>query len=130
MAGSIYTWKESQALEAHAALEDGVGVVLASDSSNFIGKTGLPTAGGKVDFVTVTIADEAGQSVDVARLGLNDIVQLRAAGTIAYGADVAVDAAGKFVAAVATDAVQFKAVQAAEDGSVFSAMRVDAFTKA
>lgn len=130
MAGSIYTWKESQVLEAHVALEDGVGVVLASDSSNFIGKTGLPAAGGKIDFVTVTTAGGEGKPIDVARLGLNDIVQLRAAGTIAYGADVAVDADGKFVAATSTDAVQFKAVQTAEDGSVFSAMRVDAFTKA
>lgn len=130
MAGSLYTWKESQALEAHAALEDGVGVVLASDSEYFIGKTGFASAAGKVDFITVTRTDAAGQSVDVARVYLGDIVQLRAAGTITYGADIAVDAAGKFVAATAGDEVQYKAVQAAEDGSVFSAMRVDAFTKA
>lgn len=130
MAGSYYTWKESMALEAHAALSDGVGVLIAADSNHFNGKTGLAAAGGKVDYITATKATEAGQSIDVARVNLGDIVQLRAAGAITFNADVAVNAAGAYVAAVATDNVQYRALQAAEDGSVFSAVRVDAFVKA
>lgn len=130
MAGSFYTWKESIALEAHAVLEDGLGVLLATPSAHYAGTTGFAAAAGKVDYITVTRTTEAGQSVDVARVQLGDVVQLRAAGVVAVGADVAVNAVGRFVAAVATDNVQYRAIQAAEDGSVFSAMRVDAFIKA
>lgn len=129
MAASFYTWKESYALKAHAALEDGLGVVIASDDTHFLGTTGFPAAGAKVDFVTVTRAAAAGQSVDVARVSLGDIVQLRADAAIAYGADVAAKTNGRFITAVATNNVQYRALQAATQGSVFSAVRVDAFVK-
>ena len=130
MSASFYTWKESQALKAHAALEDGLGVVIASDDTHFLGTTGFAAAAGKVDFVTVTRATEAGQSVDVARVYLGDVVQLRADAAVAYGADVAVKTNGRYITAVATDNVQFRALQAASAGSIFSAIRVDAFVKA
>lgn len=127
---SYYTWKESMALEAHAALGTGVGVIINADSTYHNGKTGLAAATDKVDFITITTVAAAGDTVDVARVYLGDIVQLRAAAAIAFGEDVAVDAAGSFIVAVATDEVQYRSLGVAEAGSVFPAIRVDAFVKA
>lgn len=124
MAGSFYTWKESLALEAHAAWEDGAGVVVTGASDHFIGKTVAPTAGGKVDYVTVTSADVAGQSIDVAKAQIGDIVQLRADDDIAVDDKVMVKVNGRFITATSTNTAQFKAIQAASQGSVFSAIRI------
>jgi len=126
MAGSFYTWKESLALEAHAAWEEGAGVVVTGASNHFIGKTAAPAAGGKVDYVTVTPADAAGQSIDVAKAQIGDVVQLRADAVIAVDAKVMVKTNGRFITATSTNTAQFKAIQAAEQGSVFSAIRIEA----
>lgn len=124
MAGSFYTWKESLALEAHAAWEDGAGVVVTGVSDHYIGKTAAPTAGGKVDYVTVTSADAAGQSIDVAKAQIGDVVQLRADAAVAVDAKVMVTVTGRFITATATNTAQFKAIQAGEQDSVFSAIRI------
>ena len=126
--GSFYTWKDSLALEAHAAWEDGAGVTVTGDSEHFIGKTAAPTAGGAIDYVTVTKSTEAGQSIDVAKAQIGDVVQLRADAAIALDANVAVQTNGRFITAVSTNTSQFKAIQAAEQGSVFSAIRIEAVT--
>jgi hypothetical protein len=120
------------ALEAHGALEDGVGVNIVPGSNHFQGKTAAPSAGTTVDYITVTTADAAGDPVDVARVYHGDIVQLRADGDIVPGteADVMVKTNGRYITATATNTVQYKALTGAEAGSVFSAVRVEPFTKA
>jgi hypothetical protein len=124
MAGSFYTWEESLALEAHAAWEDGAGVVVTGASDHYIGKTAAPTAGGKIDYVTVTSADAAGQSIDVAKAQIGDVVQLRADAAVAVDAKVMVTVTGRFITATSTNTAQFKAIQAGEQDSVFSAIRI------
>ena len=123
--GSFYTYTKQAPLEAHAAQEDGLGVVIGADSNHYMSKSAAPGAGAAIDYVTTKTAAAAGDELDVAVVGLGEVVQLRADAVIAYGAKVMVQANGRFITATATNIAQYKAVQAAVQGSVFSAVRIE-----
>lgn len=123
--GSFYTYTKQISLEAHAAQEDGLGVVVGADSNHYMSKSAAPGAGAAIDYVTTKTAAAAGDELDVAVVGLGEAVQLRADAVIAYGAKVAVKTNGRFITGVSTNVVQYKAVQAASQGSVFSAVRIE-----
>ncbi|AUR82723.1 hypothetical protein NVP1271B_25 [Vibrio phage 1.271.B._10N.286.54.B4] len=123
--GSFYTHTKQISLEAHAAQEDGLGVVIGADSNHYMSKSAAPGAGAAIDYVTTKTAAAAGDELDVAVVGLGEVVQLRADAVVAYGAKVAVKTNGRFITGVATNVVQYKAVQAAVQGSVFSAVRIE-----
>lgn len=128
--GSFHTYDKQVALEAHAAQEDGLGVVVGVDSNHYMATSAAPTAGGVIDYVTTKTAAAAGDQLDVAVVGLGEVVQLRADAAIAYGAKVMVQANGRFITATATNTTQYKAIQAASQGSVFSAVRIEQETVA
>lgn len=123
--GSFFTYTKQISLEAHAAQEDGLGVVIGADSNHYMSKSAAPAAGAAIDYVTTKTAAAAGDELDVAVVGLGEVVQLRADAVIAYDAKVAVKTNGRFITGVATNVVQYKAVQAASQGSVFSAVRIE-----
>ncbi|AUR81673.1 hypothetical protein NVP1089O_24 [Vibrio phage 1.089.O._10N.261.51.F9] len=123
--GSFYTYTKQISLEAHAAQEDGLGVVIGADSNHYMSKSAAPGAGAAIDYVTTKTAAAAGDELDVAVVGLGEVAQLRADAAIAYGAKVAVKTNGRFITGAATNVVQYKAVQAAVQGSVFSAVRIE-----
>ncbi|CAM0044716.1 hypothetical protein VPHK389_0029 [Vibrio phage K389] len=123
--GSFYTYTKQVSLEAHAAQEDGLGVVIGADSNHYMSKSAAPGAGEAIDYVTTKTAAAAGDELDVAVVGLGEVVQLRADAAIAYGAKVMVQADGRFITATSTNIAQYKAVQAASQGSVFSAVRIE-----
>lgn len=128
MAGSYYTYTKSTALEAHAGQEDGLGVVLGGESDHYMAKSDAPSAGGEVKYITAKTAAAVGDQLDVAVVGLGEVVQLRADGTIAHGEKVMVKTNGRFIKATSGNTAQYEAVQAAESGSVFSAIRIDSVT--
>lgn len=128
--GSYYTYTKQTVLEAHAAQEDGLGVVIGADSAHFMSLSAAPAAGEAIDYVTTKTADAAGDELSVAVVGLGEVVQLRADADIAYGAKVMVQANGRFITGTATNISQYKAVQAASQGSVFSAVRIEQETLA
>ena len=128
MSASYYTYTKSIALEAHAAQEDGLGVVLGADSAHYMALSAAPSAGGTVTYITSKTAAAAGDQLDVAVVGLGEVVQLRADGAIAHGDKVAVKTNGRFIVATSGNTAQYEAVQAAEAGSVFSAVRIDSVT--
>lgn len=123
--GSYYTHTQSTALEAHAKQEDGIGVVIGADSAHFMAKSAAPAEGAAIDYVTFKRAEAAGDELSVAVVGLGEVVQLRADDDIAYGAKVMVKTNGRFITATSSKITQYKAVQAASQGSVFSAVRIE-----
>lgn len=127
MAGSQYSYVKTVALEAHAAQEDGLGVAISgTESSHFIALSAAPAAGGKVAYVTAKTAAAAGDMLECADVKIGDLVQLRADAAIAHGALVMVQANGRFITATSTNTAQFQALGAAEQGSVFTALRIEA----
>ena len=130
MSASFYTWTNAISADAHAVLEDGVGIVIGADSNHAAFTTAAPTAGGKVDYIAKDKAPAAGDVVGLAVVNIGDIVQLRADAAVVYGANVMVQANGRFITATATNTTQYKAIQAASQGSVFSAVRIEAETVA
>lgn len=131
MSSNYFTFEQTQAFEAHAALKAGECVTIGTTvGKNGIAKTANPTDGGSIAGVVASdVATAAGMPVGVI-LEVGKIVPVKVSAAVAVGADitVGVDRLGK--TAASGNVVSFKALQAGVQNQIIACLFIGGYTKA
>lgn len=132
MAGLYNTFTVSHAMQAHAALVEGISVtVSATAGAQGVPVTALPAAGGTIAGVIVNNDATAAGMLTSAVWQMGEVVPVRTGAAVANGAELSVDAAGKGITAATGAMVHYIALQsAAAKDTLISCIRIGSHIKA